>query len=69
MLVADDTYDRIMRVKNIQALNKLMEEFATIALAEQDAFMRFQLLASRGSPAEALLILDRLDAADNATSS
>lgn len=43
--------------------NKLMEELATVALAQQDAQTRFTLRASRGSAARGLAVLDKLDAA------
>ena len=43
--------------------NKLMEELATVALAQQDAQTRFALRASRGSAARGLAVLDKLDAA------
>jgi predicted transcriptional regulator len=43
--------------------NKLMEELATVALAQQDAQTRFELRASRGDVARGLAVLDKLDAA------
>ncbi len=43
--------------------NKLMEELATVALAQQDAHTRFALRASRGDAARGLAVLDKLDAA------
>lgn len=45
------------------SINKLMEEMATIGLAEFDAETRFSLLASKGSPEKGLQVLDKLDAA------
>jgi len=51
------------------SLNKLMEELATIALAEFDAETRFRARAARGSMAEGLRLLDKLDAADKACGS
>jgi hypothetical protein len=43
--------------------NKLMEELATVALAQQDAQTRFALRASRGDVARSLAVVDKLDAA------
>ena len=43
--------------------NKLMEELASVALAQQDAQTRFALHASRGDVARGLAALDKLDAA------
>jgi predicted transcriptional regulator len=51
------------------SLNKLMEELVTIALAEFDAETRFCSRAVRGSAAEGLRLLDKLDAADEASGS
>ncbi|WP_367872801.1 ribbon-helix-helix protein, CopG family [Luteolibacter sp. Populi] len=45
------------------SLNKLMEEFSTLGLAEFDAETRFRLRVARGSRDQGLDILDRLDAA------
>jgi predicted transcriptional regulator len=43
--------------------NKLVEELATVALAQQDAQTRFALRAGRGDAARGLAVLDKLDAA------
>jgi hypothetical protein len=51
------------------SLNELMEELATIASAEFDAETRFHARAVRGSAAEGLRMLDKLDAADEASGS
>lgn len=45
------------------SVNKLVEEMATITLAEFDAETRFRALAARGSAEEGLALLDRLDKA------
>ena len=45
------------------SLNKLFEEWSSIALTEFDAEARFRLLASRGNPKLALAVLDKLDGA------
>jgi hypothetical protein len=41
---------------------KLVEELATISIAEFDAESRFRALAARGSTEKGLAILDKLDA-------
>lgn len=43
------------------SLNKLVEEWATVALAQEDAENRFRLRASRGRPEVGLAILNKLD--------
>ena len=45
------------------SMNKLMEELSTVAIAQYDAETRFRAMAARGSAAEGLRILDKLDAA------
>ena len=45
------------------SLNKLMEEFSTLGLAEFDAETRFRARAARGSVADGMVLLDRLDEA------
>jgi hypothetical protein len=46
-----------------------MEELAASALAEFDAETRFRTHAARGSAAEGWRLLDKLDAADEASGS
>jgi len=46
------------------SLNRLIDELATIALTEADAHNRFQIRAARGSVAEGLRLLDKLDAGE-----
>jgi predicted transcriptional regulator len=60
----DDTHARLRQLAQQRkiSLNKLMEELATIALAEFDAETRFRARAARGSVAEGLRLLDKLDA-------
>ena len=43
------------------SLNKLFDEFATVALAQFDAKVRFELLSSKGNKKEGLDLLDKLD--------
>ena len=45
------------------SLNKLMEEFSTMGLAEFDAETRFRLRAARGSSEQGIALLDKLDEA------
>jgi hypothetical protein len=45
------------------SLNKLFEEFSTVALAEFDAETRFRSRAARGDRRRGLKLLDRLDRA------
>jgi predicted transcriptional regulator len=62
----DDKHARLRQLAKQRkiSLNKLMEELATIALTEFDAESRFRARAARGSVAEGLRLLDKLDAAD-----
>jgi len=43
------------------SVNKLVEEWATVALAQQDAENRYHLRARRGRPEQGLALLDELD--------
>jgi len=43
------------------SINKLFEEWATVALAAHDAEVRFRQLAARGDVSKALAVLSRLD--------
>jgi len=45
------------------SLNKLIDELATIALAQHDAEMRFRTLAAKGSTRVGLALLSKLDKA------
>jgi hypothetical protein len=49
---------------NSVSLNKLMDEFATVALATYDARVRFETGSAPGKPRRALIHLDELDRAD-----
>lgn len=61
--IPDDKHDRLKALAQSRhiSVNKLMDELATIALANHDAFLRFQALAAQGSPVRALDLLNRLD--------
>jgi len=43
------------------SVHKLVEEWATVALAQQDAENRYRLRAERGRPEQGLVLLDKLD--------
>ncbi len=61
----EDKHDRLRHLAQHRAMsvNKLIEELATISIAEFDSEMRFRAMASHGSAQEGLALLDRLDAA------
>ena len=61
----DDKHLRLRKLAEHRAIsvNKLMEELATISIAEFDAETRFRTLAARGSVKKGIAILDKLDAA------
>lgn len=60
-----DRHERLRQLAKHRGIsvNKLVEEFSTIGLAQFDAEMRFRNLAAKGSAKRALRVLDRLDAA------
>ena len=43
------------------SMNKLIDELATVALAQHDAELRFHALAAKGSAARGLVLLNKLD--------
>ncbi len=45
------------------SVNKMIEELATISLAEFDAENRFRAMSARGLVKKGLAVLDKLDAA------
>ena len=61
----DDKHARLRQLAKYRdiSVNKLVEEFATISIAEFDAETRFRALAARGSPPLGLALLEKLDAA------
>lgn len=61
----DSKHERLKQLAEQRgvSLNKLFEEWSTVALTEFDAETRFRLLAAKGSPKRALRVLDKLDAA------
>jgi len=42
-------------------MNKLIDELATVALAQYDAEVRFRALAAKGSTKRGIELLDKLD--------
>jgi predicted transcriptional regulator len=58
----DDKHERLKALADARkiSMNKLIDELATIALANHDARLRFEVRARRGSAKRALRILDRL---------
>ena len=61
----DGKHERLRRLAEARgiSLNRLMDELATVALAEFDAMTRFQALAAQGSREKGLRLLDKLDRA------
>jgi predicted transcriptional regulator len=62
----DEKHERLKALarSNAMSVNKLIDELATVALANFDARVRFETRAARGDPALALALLDKLDRAD-----
>ncbi len=63
--ITDSKYERLKNYAKSKeiSLNKLFDEFATIALTQFDAQTRFKLMASKGNKARGLALLDKLDRA------
>ncbi|MBI5120507.1 MAG: toxin-antitoxin system HicB family antitoxin [Rhodospirillales bacterium] len=61
----DDKHDRLksLALRRGVSLNKLFEEFSTVALTEFDAENRFRLRAMRGDKKRGMALLDKLDKA------
>ena len=53
----------LVRANSIR-VNKLVDELATVALANFDARVRFETRSARGDQARALALLDKADRAD-----
>lgn len=62
----DDKHERLKALAraNSISVNKLMDELATVALANYDARTRFQTRTARGDRERALALLDELDRAE-----
>jgi hypothetical protein len=63
--IPNDRHERLRQLAKYRGIsvNKLVEEFSTIGLAQFDAELRFRARASKGSPKRALAVLDKLEAA------
>jgi hypothetical protein len=61
--IQDSKHERLKQYAKEQgiSLNKLFDEFATVALAQFDAKTRFELKAAKGNIEEGLKLLDKLD--------
>ena len=61
--IPDSKHERLKQYAKDQgiSLNKLFEEFATVALAQFDAKTRFEVAAKRGDVKRGLELLDKLD--------
>ncbi|MCW5622879.1 MAG: toxin-antitoxin system HicB family antitoxin [Burkholderiales bacterium] len=58
----DDKHERLKALAEARkiSVNKLIDELATVALANYDARLRFEARARRGSARKALAVLDAL---------
>jgi predicted transcriptional regulator len=61
----DEKHERLRQLARHRqiSLNKLIEELATVVVAEFDAETRFRARAALGSPEEGLRLLAKLDEA------
>jgi hypothetical protein len=61
--IPDSEHERLRLLARTQgvSLNKLVEEWASTALAQFDAEARFRAWAARGSAKQGLALLDKLD--------
>ncbi|HQZ30179.1 MAG: toxin-antitoxin system HicB family antitoxin [Verrucomicrobiales bacterium] len=59
----EDKHNRLRQLAKHReiSVNKLIEELATISIAEFDAETRFRTLAARGSAEHGLTLLEKLD--------
>ena len=59
----EDKHERLKALAQARkiSVNKLIDELATVALANYDAFVRFQTLARQGDSRRALDLLEQLD--------
>jgi len=62
----DEKHERLKALAraNAVSVNKLMDELATVALANYDARIRFETRSARGNTKRALALLDKLDRAE-----
>jgi len=61
--IPDTKYERLKNYAKARevSLNKLFDEFATIALTQFDAKVRFDMMAAKGDKKRGLELLDKLD--------
>ena len=61
--IPDTKYERLKNYAKSKeiSLNKLFDEFATIALTQFDAKTRFDLMAAKGDKVKGLELLEKLD--------
>ncbi len=61
--IPESKHERLKLLAQTQgvSLNKLVEEWAAMALAQFDAEARFKARAARGNPKRGLALLDHLD--------
>lgn len=61
--IPDSKHERLKQYAKEQgiSLNKLFDEFATVALAQFDAKTRFELKAAKGDVEKGLELLDKLN--------
>jgi predicted DNA-binding ribbon-helix-helix protein len=61
--IPESKHSRLRRLAESRGLsmNKLIDELATVALAQHDTELRFYALASRGSAKRGIEVLDKLD--------
>ncbi len=61
--IPDSKHERLKQYAKDQglSLNKLFDEFATVALAQFDAKVRFEARANKGDKQKGLDVLDKLD--------
>ena len=61
--IPDTKYARLKNYAKSKeiSLNKLFDEFATIALTQFDAKTRFDIMAAKGDKRKGLKLLDKLD--------
>jgi hypothetical protein len=59
----DDKHERLkaLAIRRKVSVNKLFEEFSSMAIAEFDAETRFLTRASRGNAKKGIKLLDKLD--------
>ncbi len=61
--IPESKHERLRRLAESRgiSMNKLIDELATVALAQFDAETRFRALSSSGSAKRGLALLDKLD--------